>query len=163
MHSTITQRRCFVGAKTSFSTGLTDAHKSKRRCNDTGLCTVSELPTATIWSVRDRFNRCLPVGSSDDLDFLCGGFAKAMEASPLYISRPPSSFMMPLMHWIPEATQEKRKECFEQRDEDLELEFVPNLKKSTIPWVANVLELSAISVRVKWSLESLLLLVFDAT
>jgi len=33
---------------------------------------------------------------------------------------------------IPEATPEKRRECLEPRDEDLELEIFANLKKSTI-------------------------------
>ena len=39
--------------------------------------------------------------------------------------------------------EEKRRECFEQRDEDLELDCVPNLKKSTFASVASVLELRA--------------------
>jgi len=94
---------------------------------------------------------------------LCSGLVTAMGASPLYISQSLGSFMMPLMHWISEATLEKRRECFEPWDEDLELEFDPNLKKTTTSWVASVLEFRAILVRVKWSLESLLLLVFDGT
>ena len=39
--------------------------------------------------------------------------------------------------------EEKRRECFEQRDEDLELEIVPNLKKPSFSSVARVLELRA--------------------
>ena len=50
---------------------------------------------------------------------------------------------------IPEATPEKRRECFEPLDEDLVLAIDPNLKKSTIPSLTSVLELRAISVRVK--------------
>jgi len=38
--------------------------------------------------------------------------ATAMWPSPLYIKPLPGSFMMPLTHWIPQATQEKRRECF---------------------------------------------------
>jgi len=35
--------------------------------------------------------------------------------------------------------EEKRRECFEQRDEDLELDCVPNLKNPTFESVASVL------------------------
>jgi len=45
-------------------------------------------------------------------DFLGSLFPTARGASPLYISRPPGSFIMPLTHWIPEATLEKKREVF---------------------------------------------------
>ena len=43
----------------------------------------------------------------------------------------------------------KRRECFKPRDEDLELDCIPNLKKSTHSSVASVLELRVNLVRVK--------------
>ena len=70
-----------------------------------------------------------------------------MGSSPLYIRPSPGLFMMPLTHWISEATQEKRRECFEPLDEDLELDCVPNLKNSTFASVASVLELGPTECR----------------
>jgi len=90
-------------------------HRSMHRCNGVGLCTVSELLTATIWMQRDRFNQRYFNATHRFFRwsrFFCSGFATAMWPSPLYIKPLPGSFMMPLTHWIPQATQEKRRECF---------------------------------------------------
>ena len=109
--------------------------RSLHRCNDASLDTVSEPPTATIWTQRDRLNRRHQLLTRRFFRwswFFCSGLLTAMWPSPLYIRAPPSSFKLPLTHWIPEATLEKKKECFEPWDEDLELEFDPNLKKTII-------------------------------
>ena len=70
-----------------------------------------------------------------------------MGASPLYIRPPPGSFESLLMHWIPEATLEKKIKCFELWDEDLELDRVPTLKISIFASVASVLELGPTECR----------------
>ena len=139
---TIDQRRCFGWTKTSFCTSLTDALSEHASVQWRSLCTMSELPTATIWTQRDRLNRCLASDIPMVLIFvqwLCsnyGGFSTLYKSTPWLIYDA-------LTHWIPEATQEKRRECFEPRDEDLELDCVPNLKNSTFASVASVLELRA--------------------
>ena len=103
--------------------------RSMHLCNDASLDSVSEPPTATIWTQRDRLNRRLHFLTRRFFRwscFFCSGLPTAMWPSPLYIRAPPGSFKLPLTHWIPEATLEKKKECFEPWDEDLELEFVLN-------------------------------------
>ena len=159
---TNTQRWCFGGTKTSFSTDLIDAPSDQASVQSQKSVHYVRVPTAIIWTQRDRLNRCLHRLHRWSR-LLCSGCATAMAASPLYISRPPGLFVLPLIDWTPEATQEKKRECFESWDEDLELEIVPNLKKSTLSSVASVLELWANWVSVKWRLRSLLLLVLDGT
>jgi len=135
---------------------------SMHRCISDRLCTDSYVngyyldsvwpDTPMLWL---RSIRCLRL--------LCRMFPTARGASPLYISRLPGSFMLPLTHWMPEATLEKKIEVFgaiEWRSSDCKWSKVKN---SSILWVASVLVLRAILVRVKWSLENLLLLVFDGT
>jgi len=79
--------------------------------------------------------------------FFCSGLPTAMWLSPLYIRAPPGSFKLPLTHWIPEATLEKKRECIEQKSDDLDLDSVQHLKNSTFASVASVLELGPTECR----------------
>ena len=96
--------------------------RSMHRCNDASLDTVSETPTATNWTQRDRLNRRLKFVTRRFFRwsrFFCSELPTAMWPSPLYIRAPPDSFEVPLTPWIPEATLEKKRKCFEQKSEDL--------------------------------------------
>ena len=88
-HCTIDQRRYFGEIKTSFSTGLTNATSEHASVQWRKTCTLCQIPTATIWAQRDRFNRCLPTSLTNSSDFLCSGHVTAMRSSPpYYISWP---------------------------------------------------------------------------
>ena len=124
--------------------------RSMHRCNDASLDTVSEPPTATNWTQRDRLNRYFHFLTRRFFRwsrFFCSGLPTAMELFPLYIRAPPGSFELPLMHWIPEATLEKKRECIEQKSDDLELDSVQHLKNSTFASVASVLKLGPTECR----------------
>ena len=123
---------------------------SMHRCNDTSLDTVSETPTATNWTQRDQLNRRIHFLTRRFFRwsrFFCSGLPTAMWLSPLYIRAPPGSFKLPLTHWIPEATLEKKRECIEQKSDDLELDSVQHLKNSTFASVASVLDLELTECR----------------
>ena len=65
--------------------------RSMHRCNDASLDTVSEPPTATIWTQRDRLNRrhqLQPRRFFRWSRFFCSGLLTAMWPSPLYIRAP---------------------------------------------------------------------------
>ena len=118
--------------------------RSMNRCNDASLDSVLEPPMATIWTQRDRLNRRHQLQHHRFFWwswFFCSGLPTAMWPSPLYSRAPPDSFKLPLTHWIPKATLEKKRECIEQKSDDLELDSVQNLKNSTFASVASVLKL----------------------
>jgi len=124
--------------------------RSMHRCNDASLDTVSESSTATIWTQRDRLNwrpQLLTRRFFRWSRFFYSGLLTAMWPSQLYIRAPPGSFKLPLTHWISEATLEKKRECIEQKSDDLELDSVQHLKNSTFASVASVLELGPTKCR----------------
>ena len=88
-------RECFGGTKTSFSTGLIDAPSDQASVQSQKSVHYVRVPTAIIWTQRDRLNRCLHRLHRWSR-VLCSGCATAMAASPLYISRPPGLFVLPL-------------------------------------------------------------------
>ena len=110
---TITQRGCFCGTQTCFNIGLIDVSPEQASVQWRRPVHSVRTSMATIWMQRDRLNRRNFKTTHRFFQwsrFFCSGFATAMWPSPLYIRPPPSSFMMPLTHWIPEATLEKRRE-----------------------------------------------------
>jgi len=118
--------------------------RSMHRCNDASLDTVSEPPTATIWTQRDRLNRCLNFVTRRFFRrsrFFCSELTTAMWPPPLYIRAHHGSFQLPLTPWILEATLEKKRKCFEQKREDLvhclwfKLEELILCKCSKCAWV----------------------------
>ena len=69
--------------------------RSMYRCNDASLDIVSELPTITIWTQRDRLNRrpqLLIRRFFRWSRFFCSGLPTAMWPSPLYIRVPLAHF-----------------------------------------------------------------------
>jgi len=92
-----------------FSTGLTDAPSVHASVQWHKPVHSVRTPMATFWSQSDWLNR-RPYWLNQWSRLLCSGLATVIGASPLYISRSPGSFMMHLTHWIPEATQKKRRE-----------------------------------------------------
>jgi len=114
------------------------------RCNDASLDTVSEPPTAIIWTQRDRLNRCLQFLTRRFFRwsrFFCSGLPTAMWPSPLYIRAPLAHLNCLWRIQYLRPPKRRRQSEIEQWIEDLVQESDPNLKKSSISWVASVLGL----------------------
>ena len=121
---TITQRGCFCGTQTCFSIGLIDVSPEQASVEWRRPVHSVRTSMATIWMQRDRFNWRLPSVKpivTTFVQLVCNGYGAF---STLYKS---TSWLIydALTHWIFEATQEKRRECFELWDEDLEIEIDP--------------------------------------
>ena len=89
----------WVGQWTSSAPVEPMSLRSMHRCNDASLYTVSEPPTAIIWTQRDRLNRCFQFLTCRFFRwsrFFCSGLPTAMWPSPLYIRAPHGSIQLPL-------------------------------------------------------------------